>query len=693
MDIEDPRNVTLSDSLVPLLTTCVRHCTDNVVITFSLKCLIILLRMDLPSVPQYSKKLGGHCLRLLTLTGATSKTQSEMIQICFKMLTLLMAFSKRKTLTSPSSTPVLSETLNTYDREQSTAAHIKETEHNPLPLGDQQMQVLVSFLQTAVTDYEHHHATFGLIKSITSTNCISPQFYDLMEILLKLTVQSQKVNIREQSRIVFMQYLIEYPMGQHKLESHLKQIVLNLNYEYEDGRISAIKLLEIVIGKIPIPLLQEHTQLFFLPLVLQLVNDQSKQCRESVADCILLLLKRLPSDSLQSLYGYVIRWAKQDGAESQKLRRTSAQLFGIFLDAREDFFKKGNISVEMIQIVCVFLVDELGTGDCTDILLGRDWEVCYFCLICAEKINTKLPSITCSNMQLWKLLLKCLAHPHPWIQRVSSRIINSHISQLDLQNLTKRGQKQSFITLVPGSLFQIARNLCYQLNTDEKQQNESINVLAIKSLTWVLKAMDKFPNLCFEEGADDTFVDSAGVHEEQKDPLPIKKPVLWLMMRLSNIAKSHGTKRREAIFKCFAAFVTTCDISIIIPHIELIVEPLQREISEDSSKTSSFSQPSSFDTNQVVTNKVDLAQEVLQLIEDKCGTEQFQKVCVAVKKKAREKRDKRKQEITSEAIHDPVAYAKRKVLKNQKKRFTQKRKIEERRKSRGASEKKSRYVE
>lgn len=423
-----------------------------------------------------------------------------------------------------------------------------------------------------------------------------------------------------------------------------------------------------------------------------MVNDQSKQCREYVAGCILLLLKRLPSDSLQSLYGYVVRWANQKGTEAQKLRRTSAQLFGIFIDAREDFFKKGNISADMIHLVCVFLTEELGTRDCTDILLGRDWEVCYFCLICAEKINNKNPIVIATDTQLWRLVIKCLAHPHPWIQRVSSRIINSHFGQLEVKNLTKKGGKQSFIVLVPGSLFQIARNLCYQLNTDENLQNESINVIAIKSLTWVLEAMYMYPNLCFEEGTENKFIESTGNHAVVEDSLCINKPVLWLMMRLSNIAKSHGSKRREAIFKCFAAFVATCDNSIITPHLNLMIAPLHREISENASKTPAIAQLSSYDNNQGDIEKTELAQEVLQLIEDKCGTDEFLKAFVAVKKKAREKRDQRKQEIASEAIHDPEAFAKRKVLKNKSKRSTKKRKIEERRKSRGASEKKSRYV-
>ena len=505
----------------------------------------------------------------------------------------------------------------------------------------------------------------------------------------------QNLIFLQQARIAFLLYLIEYPMGPQKLENHLKQMILNINYEYEAGRLSALKLIESTIGKIPAPLLYEHTQLFFLPLVLQLVNDHSKQCREAVGACIFLLFKRLSVDNLLSLYEYVTRWAKQEGDESRKLRRTSSQLFGIFIEAREDFIKRGETAKEMLQTICMFLNEELGKGDYTDIIMGTDWEVSYFCLVCVEKLNIKLPALTCNNINLWQLLVKCLAHPHPWIQKISSRTINSHVCQLDLQKLLKKGSKKSFITSVPGSLFQIARNLCYQLNVDEKGQDESVSIIAIKTLTWVIKAMDKHPKLCFEEenGMMPETVTVSVNDNENDNELNLNKPVSWLMMRLSNIAKAHGKKRREAIFKCFAAFITTCDASIIKPHLELMIAPLQREISEVTSKSSTALNGSSSDANaNERSNNADLAQEILHLVEEKCGSEDFLQAMTSVKKKARDKRVKRKKEIALEAVNDPESYAKRKTMRNERKKNNKKRKVEERRKLRGASQKTSRYV-
>ena len=57
-------------------------------------------------------------------------------------------------------------------------------------------------------------------------------------------------------------------MGKQRIENHLKQIVLHAKYEYEGGRQPALELVNAVIQKLPIPLLEEYTPVFFLPLVL-----------------------------------------------------------------------------------------------------------------------------------------------------------------------------------------------------------------------------------------------------------------------------------------------------------------------------------------------------------------------------------------------------------------------------------------
>ena len=205
-------------------------------------------------------------------------------------------------------------------------------------------------------------------------------------------------------------------------------MILNIKYEYEEGRLSAIGLVEALINKLPTPLMEEYAQLFYLPLVLQLVNDASKLCRESVAESIASLLKKLSIETTQILYEYVARWSREKGLEAFPLRRTSLQVYGIFVESRIDIIKRGTTATELIDTLHTCLGCDANT-------VGNliEWELPYFSLACLEKLyaNFNLPMNL--NLGLWTSIIKSLVHPHSWVKQASSRLICSHITNLQPQ--------------------------------------------------------------------------------------------------------------------------------------------------------------------------------------------------------------------------------------------------------------------
>jgi len=652
-NIHDEMTLMMADPYVPMLTRCVRDCNDTKVILLSLKCLAFLLKMDLPSVQRNSEMLGTYVLKLLTESGSVGDTKNEIIQNCFRSLTLLLSLSNKGT-------------------------HFKD------PLNEKQMQALVGLLLAALSESEQNTATFNLIKSVISRRHISSEFYDMMEVILKLSVQSQNSSVRQQCCQIVMQFLIEYPMGKQRLEDHLKQMILNIKYEYEEGRLSAIGLVGALINKLPTPMIEEHAQLFFLPLVLQLVNDDSKKCREAVAESIENLLKRLSFDTAQALYEYVVRWSSGSGVDGLPLRRTSAQVFGIFVESRPDFLKRGSAFEDLVESLQASLTpsdDKDGTGTI-------EWELPYFTLICLEKIQSHFPFAMIAKNDLWMCIVKSLIHPHAWVKQASSRIINEHMINLNPKALVrpKKAPPKSFLVAVPGSLFEIARNLCFQLNAEDKEQVDAVSLLAIKSLTWIISTMSTSPELCFKGPGEGVDSDESADDDSVNDSKIGKDPVRWLMTRLSNIAKARGSRRREAIFKCFAAFASSCDPAIIIPHLELMLEPLNRTLVEISSKVEQSQRRRANNG----ADEAELPKEVMQLLEDQCGTEPFLGALAAVKSKAREKREKRKQEVAAEAVHDPAAAAQRKIRKQAHEKNRRKRRVEESRAMRGGYAKKNR---
>jgi U3 small nucleolar RNA-associated protein 20 len=253
IDASDAIICSMADPYLPLLVWYVQFSKDSNGIVLALRCLGFLLRINLPSVSRIANELSPIVLDHLTAWGAASNTQTDIVQGCFKTLNLLF--------------------LNPNISSKRTDSTKKSPK---LPLTTHQMQALISLLQSAVMESEHHNATFGLVKAICVKKYISPELYDLMDIILKLSVQSPRPSVRlvrqfslficlntsrfyslvvfclQQSSQIFLQYLLDYPMGTQRLDNHLQQIVLNLKYEYEEGRLSAVDLLFFCYTKAPL---------------------------------------------------------------------------------------------------------------------------------------------------------------------------------------------------------------------------------------------------------------------------------------------------------------------------------------------------------------------------------------------------------------------------------------------------------
>ena len=451
-------------------------------------------------------------------------------------------------------------------------------------------------------------------------------------------------------------------MGDDRFEKHLRQVVQNINYEFQEGRLSAINLVSTIIEKLPEPLLEKHAHLFFLPLVVQLANDDSKECRESVAASLSALLKRSPTVLLQSFYDYALRWSNNEGS----LRATSLQIFGIFIESRVDFFSRGNAEA-LIERVKSLLEES-----------QNDWEIPYFSLICVEKLWKCFPRKLAVIGSLWNSVVQNLVHSHPWIKLAASRLFNSLLIESGIES-SIRVDIKSLFTQERGILFQVIRNICFQLNLEEDEQNADLSEFAIKSLASLLPLIHSEPHLCFT--TDESFNESGNKSRD---------PVLWLMTRLCSIARPKGHKRREAVFKCFAAFIAR-HCHLVMPHLELMLEPLHRSTTEASNELEKSSRAASRQTNAYelsVSSELELARDVLQLLEENCGaTSEFLRAYAAVKTRATEKKQQRKIAAKTEAVLDPQAAAKRTIQKHDREKRRKKRRVEEWRRGRGVTTK------
>ena len=453
-------------------------------------------------------------------------------------------------------------------------------------------------------------------------------------------------------------------MGDAIFEKHLKQIVANINYEYQEGRMSGIMLLKLVVEKLPQELLQRHAQHIFLPLVLQLVNDDSKDCRAEVSQCITLVLKRSSKESLQTFQTYCSRWSNQNGS----LRVASLQVFGILVDCRSDFVKSSSIDLIWIQRIEKNLLEREEYG----------WETTYFSLVCIENLLEEFRHVLIQQSNLITNIIACLVDPHPWIKKSSSRILNRILTSESAMELLSQED---------GKLFEIVRNTLFQFNAPEGEQSQDLSDLGVKTLMLALPLMAENPQFCYTK---DNFSNEESTSVNGRDP------VFWLLRRLSQIVKTKGSKRRMTVFKCYAAFVAS-SFEIVAPHLKLMLEGLHRSSIEakneiENQKLSSSSFGSSDLHNNVVNTEHSFAEEVLGLIEEKCSSStEFVTAYAEVKRRAYNKKQQRKIELKSEAAQHPEIAAERRMKKQERNKQRKKRRSEEKSRERRGGEKKFRF--
>ena len=628
---KESNSADLLDPFVPLLSDCIRKSGDNEVLRLAMKSLGTMLNEDLTSIGDFSGSLSFKTVDLLV----SSSGNEELQHSCFKLLTYLMKSGLKEGKDSSAREDLL--------KDQS------------------RMDILLSFIRQSLLESEQHSQAISLLKAIVARKYSSSDMYDLMECLLEQSVRSQKDSLRQQCSAVYLSFLLNYPMTDDRLEQELKQVILNIEYEHADGRLSALDLLNQIVQKIPTELLETKSQIFFLPLTMRLANDQSDQCRMAVAKCIKSILSRASTEICQSLLDYTSRWVQNS---DKQLRRTALQLYGLFFESVPVFCRQERLTSTIMSTL----------NDILDKQGDSDWESQYFALSSLEKISAEshIDPLDGKYVFLCNLILDGLIHDHPWIQLVSSRILWKHLQSLEPNSYSEKRLAGSFFT-VKGTLFTLGKTLCSslaQLDGDSISDEKSDFVATVvKLLTWTLQAMEKYPALCFTS-------DAAGEG---------KSPTRWVFKRLSGVAKLKQSSRRQAVFSCYISFIESNLDNLMKENLDCTLEALHRVELEFNNDNLS----SQWRRNQQTvapSKEAELAQEVLHMLESKYEQDFLEAYGVA-RKKAKDNKDERKRKEKAEAARDPKLAAERKIQKNLREKHRRKRRIEERRRDRGASEK------
>lgn len=674
----------LVDPLVPHLMRCASEVKNNKAVINALKSLSVLLNHhDIPSMDVALAPLVDRLFKIIQKAGAA--TRNEMVQTCYRTLTVILRKREEYRLTEP------------------------------------QLRVLLSFVRADLEEKDHQNATYALLKSIIASRLVIPEVYDVMLRVGELLVQSDAQSARANCAGIYLTFLLEYPLGPKRIAHHLTFLLNNLSYTYESGRKAVLEALGSLLKKLPLDLLNERAQFFLLPLVLRVANDESPVCRAIAADVIKTLVKRIGNHQLNESVLLVAKWWQQTAAASStassdnsKLLCTAAQVTGLILESRPEFLDKS--ALDILRNAKLALTKRLKDMNELEDSSELDWQVVYHVLLVLTKFGEHLGG----KLESWLaldgvaggsdfidgLVLPLLEYPHAHVRLAALRFVNSYLRRRNgktlafaqpIKKLSKDVTGELYLTQ-PGKLFAVAASVAKLF--EKPEFTSEVADEALFAMPFLISALERFPSIPQYVVASALPEDAAAVDEEEEEETTVaqddndkdaandsdsdqdddepeaagettitdeqeqqdaqakaKTPVGWLLTRFSYLSRAVSGVGvvRAALFKLFAALINAHDAAFAQRYVMQLLNPL-------------FRAASTVKDQQSPSESALLAQEVLELLEAKIGATPFMDAYTFVQRKLAVFRATRKEKRKRDLVNDPQLAAQRKIQKNEQKR-------------------------
>jgi len=434
--------------------------------------------------------------------------------------------------------------------------------HDDLQVKEKDLLFLLEFIAPDLEEPTRQGTAFTVLRAIIARRFVVPEMYDLMDNVSEVMVTSQSSQVQEHCRGVLLQFLLEYPQGKNRLKKQMTSLAKNLSYAYESGRASVLELLNALVNKFEVGLVNEYSDLLFVALVMVVANDDSAKCREMAAELIKGLYLRLDEPRRKTLLSHLHAWISQ--VTQQPLIRVSCQVYGLILTI-EDGALFSDALLEDVDSVLERSSDgfeEIEEGDGEDESSGKDaWQVPYQALIVLAKLLAKNPELAKNHSRIsWSNVVLLLLYPHAWVRSASCRLLGTMLATVPPE--MPRGNA---LTPTSGSagLFTkdwmeaVTQKLCVQLKSEHLGEDLSLHV--VKNLFYFGRCFSNIPFLTTEDGNDS---DNGGDEPQQNSTgNKGRHPLRWLFSRLSFQARSAYTTRRNKAFVSVRVATSRHDIS------------------------------------------------------------------------------------------------------------------------------------
>lgn len=494
-------------------------------------------------------------------------------------------------------------------------------------------------------------SVFALLRAIVSRAFVVPEIYDIMDRIAELLVVSHDAQVRDICRSLYLQFLLDYPQGQGRLQSQMQFLAKHLSYEKQGGRQSVLELVGAVLSKFSTDVVSQFSELFFVALVMLLANEESTACRQQTAQVLGTLLGAIHAPQRATLMQMTRAWATAQGsAQAQQLASVALRVYELAAERDQS---------SVAQDACVAIVQALQLG-------AREgdadaWRYVYQALQTLQSLVQRDPRLWSQLAPAKEPLLILLTFPHAWCRISACRVLGASFASeqpwapSDLIRAAKQLVSQLYSPFLDDALtLQVVRNLVFlgkkfAVGIDEEQVEDD----------------DEAEDETADDDDDDDDDEAADEAGSQDDGPPVPARLAWLFTKLSHAARlQHGRynesapKRAGAVLKWFAAMTSQLEPPVVSRFLVHILSPILRIVDDDQA-------PEDLKT---------LANEVQDMVQEHVGSVAFTRVYTHVKQTLLDKRRERKHSRLLETIADPERAAKRRAARNAGKHMSRKRK-------------------
>ncbi|KAI1819453.1 armadillo-type protein [Xylaria intraflava] len=289
---------------------------------------------------------------------------------------------------------------------------------------DAAIDMLLGKLKDDLTEPLYRHITFNFLRSVLDKKIETAEVYDILDYVGTVMITNDDKNTRDLARGAFFQFLRDYPQKKNRWAKQLSFIVANLKYDREGGRLSVMEVIHLLLMKSADDFVQEVNANCFIPLVLVLANDDSEKCRLAAAELIKEIFRKADKERTSKFLTLARNWLEQD--DNPSVLQLAIRSFALYFDAREPSSKDKKDLDKLLNAVVSILSDFPTLAKETDLIL--------VVLQTIPILILKHPTIVLSHDELWRLTPTPLSHSDALVRASAAQLIITYLTDFHENN-------------------------------------------------------------------------------------------------------------------------------------------------------------------------------------------------------------------------------------------------------------------